>query len=277
LIDKIDAGEAGRDKATQIAEEKERRNEMDLNLVIGTYYYVQALRIEMENRARSLLQNGKVLESEADKWFGVSCTAMREIERDWEKALADNVKEHQVWEGFLRDVKGIGPVMASGLLSLIDISKARHASSLWRYFGLDVENGRAPQRKKGEKITWNPQGRLLAYKIGMQFLKARNEKYTDIYYAEKSRLQERGGSHEGCAFPEQMEECILRLAKAAGRKNRKAKTPPCKDHIHKAARRKMVKIFLSHLWERWRIIEGLPVSEPFAIAKLGHAHKIEAL
>lgn len=46
--------------------------------------------------------------------------------------------------------------------------------------------------------------------------------------------------------------------------------------VHLAAMRKMEKIFLSHLWEQWRILEGLPVREPYAMEYLAHGSKYEA-
>jgi hypothetical protein len=45
-----------------------------------------------------------------------------------------------------------------------------------------------------------------------------------------------------------------------------------KGHRHMAALRKVIKLFLSHLWVQWRAIEGLPVTEPYALDKLGHKH-----
>jgi len=37
----------------------------------------------------------------------------------------------------------------------------------------------------------------------------------------------------------------------------------------------MGKIFLAHLWVKWREFEGLPVSQPYVQAILGHTHIIE--
>ena len=39
---------------------------------------------------------------------------------------------------------------------------------------------------------------------------------------------------------------------------------------HMAAQRKMIKMVLSHLWTRWRVLEGLPIREPYSHAKSGH-------
>lgn len=43
----------------------------------------------------------------------------------------------------------------------------------------------------------------------------------------------------------------------------------------KMARRKMIKIFLSHLWVQWRKIDGLTVTKPYAFDVQGHSNYIE--
>jgi len=60
------------------------------------------------------------------------------------------------------------------------------------------------------------------------------------------------------------------LRAKAKRLGRKPKNPPCREHINNRARRKMVKQFIADLWVKWRKLEGLPVSEPYAVAILGH-------
>lgn len=46
-------------------------------------------------------------------------------------------------------------------------------------------------------------------------------------------------------------------------------------HIDAMARRKVAKLFLSHLWTEWRQLEGLPVTSPYAFGILGHKDYIE--
>lgn len=55
-------------------------------------------------------------------------------------------------------------------------------------------------------------------------------------------------------------------------KSRYEQTRPdwTKAHIHQAAMRKMIKLFLSHLWQRWRVLENLPVREPYVHEQLEH-------
>ena len=42
-------------------------------------------------------------------------------------------------------------------------------------------------------------------------------------------------------------------------------------HLHNRAMRKVVKIFLAHLWQTWRRQKGLEATEPYAKQLLGHS------
>lgn len=54
------------------------------------------------------------------------------------KTISQMVKDHPIWDDFLKDVKGCGPLMAAVCIAYLDPYKARHVSSFWRYAGLDV-------------------------------------------------------------------------------------------------------------------------------------------
>lgn len=136
-------------------------------------------------------------------------------------------------------------------------------SKYWAWWGLHTVNGRAAKRKRGENINWNPKMRTLAWKIGKQFV-MQGERYRMYYDREKMRLSAIRLPIGVCHL---YEECKAKLKKRS--------KPACKGHIDAMAKRKSVKIFLSHLWETWRKMEGLPTPEPYAIAKLGHTTKEE--
>jgi len=53
-----------------------------------------------------------------------------------------------------------------------------------------------------------------------------------------------------------------------------AMLPPA--HIDMMASRYAVKMFLAHLYEKWREWEGLEVAEPYMIAIKNHTHKVYA-
>jgi len=54
------------------------------------------------------------------------------------KHMGKSVAEFPIWTEFLEGVRGCGPAMSGVIISEIDITKARYASSLWSYTGLDV-------------------------------------------------------------------------------------------------------------------------------------------
>jgi hypothetical protein len=175
--------------------------------------------------------------------------------RSIEKLLED----HAVWNEYLVKVKGIGLAMGAVIISELDPYKARHASSFWKYAGLDVaEDGKGRSRrpehlirvhyvdKKGNpaernSITFSPflKSKLLGV-LGSSFLRASNDVFAPIYYQYKHRLV-----------------------------NHAVYKDVSDGHRHNMARRYMVKQFLVELWTTWRTLEGLPVDEPYYVAKLG--------
>jgi hypothetical protein len=188
-----------------------------------------------------------------------------EIEKDEAnhfKRLVSVLDEYPVWRQFLEPIRGIGPAMGGVIISEIDIAKARHPSSLWKYAGLDVAgDGRGRSRKAehlvraayinkdGEaaernSITFNPflKTKLIGV-LATSFLRSGNVKYRAIYDGYKHRLE-----------------------------NREDWKDEKKGHRNNAALRYMIKMFLIDLYTAWRAIEGLPVSVPYHEAKLGYKH-----
>lgn len=150
-------------------------------------------------------------------------------------------------------------------------------SRLWMYWGLGVVNGRSPKRtseaafirlhgrepEPGElALRWSPALRTLSWKIADQFVKTSGTHqghYGMLYAAEKAKLTATRMPLGTCS---QYEECRSKLVKA--------KHPSCVGHIDTMAKRKAVKRFLAHLWEKWRTLEGLPIRAPYVAEKLGH-------
>lgn len=151
----------------------------------------------------------------------------RQAEADALKALEVAVQKHPLWDDFLKDVTGCGPLMAGVIISSIDIHKAEHVSSLWKYAGLDVlPNGQGRARyhatmveyidKEGNKskkksLGYNPflKTKLIGV-LGSSFLRAgRTEKntYGLIYYKSKDRYENR---------PDLMVTTLHAAAKGAG-------------------------------------------------------------
>jgi hypothetical protein len=169
----------------------------------------------------------------------------------------------EIYNQFLKLVKGCGIAMSAVILSEMDIHKARYPSSLWKYAGIDVaEDGKGRSRRKEHlikkkyinkkgiesernSITFNPwvKTKLLGV-LGPSFLKQRNEPYSEIYYQYKHRLEHHA------------------IYKDVS-----------KGHRHNMAIRYMIKRFLVDLHIAWREVEGLPPTDEYATAKLGIMHK----
>lgn len=104
---------------------------------------------------------------------------------------------------------------------------------------LEVVKGKAPKRKKGYHYLFNTGFKTLCWQISEQLIKKTNPFYREIYVKEKAKQE---AEHPDLS----------------------------KLHRHTRAKRKVVKIFLFHLWECWRTLEGLPVRVPYSIEKMGH-------
>ena len=187
-------------------------------------------------------------------------------EKETFKELDVIIQKHPVY-GFLKDVKGCGPAMSAVIISEIDISRARYASSLVMLAGLDVApdgrgrgrtsehlvdreyTGKDGELKTKKSITYNPflKTKLMGVLSGC-IIKAGNKdgknKYDKIYQDYKHRIE----NHP----------------------KHKDKTPA---HRNNMAKRYMIKIFLQDLYAYWRAVEGYEVHPPYHEAKLGIVHR----
>lgn len=171
------------------------------------------------------------------------------LEEEIEADIASAVKDHDMWS-WLERVKGIGPGLAGCLLAYVDVEKAQTVSALWRYAGYAVMNGKAEKPTKGQKLGYNADLHKVCYLISVSFLRNKSP-YAEVYYEAKEEYQRKKGS---------------RLP--AGEEGAADGWTPM--HIDLSARRKMLKLFLSHFWEAYREMKGLPVRPVYALAVLNH-------
>lgn len=243
--------------------------------IVDSFYDIQRLRIATDNRLHKMERAEIVATEHYDRLLTLSETLNRE-ERLLNEYLDGWIKTQPIASNWLLKQKGIGTIMASNLVAMIDIKRAKHISSLWKYAGLypnaklrrakreDKERitnelkaklGREPERKEIEnewkkyretlKSPFNATLRMTCYKIGTQLLMAKNQDYEPIYRSKKEEYLKREGMS--------------------------------KLHAELMARRYMVKMFLRDLWLRWRALENLPVSEPYPVAILGHQKQPERI
>lgn len=113
-------------------------------------------------------------------------------------------------------------------------------------------------------LDYNPTAKMLAFKVATQFVK-QGDLYRKLY--EEFRV-----TYE--ARPDLKEEVNEKKGKPT--KARKGEVIESKGtlHVHRMAQRKMVKIFLQHLYVTWRELEGLPATKPYVIDQMKHADYI---
>ncbi len=182
---------------------------------------------------------GRVSTQEVDhiaKLLGIA-NAERVLEGQYKSIIEDWAGNYEVYHGFLRKTRGIGPILGGGLLAVFDVRKTKHISSFWAYAGLHVVDGKAPRRVKGEKLGYSTQARTLCWKVSDSFIKQRTPPYRGIYDRIKT-------------------EEVARLKDTAEK--------GWKLHADLRARRRMVKQFLADFWIAWRKSEGLPIDSPYS-------------
>jgi len=244
----------------------------NLSVVVTCYWDIQKTRIGVENRLRTI--DDPILHS--------ALGALEDAEKSLKKSITTRNKKQGIWNWWLKDVRGVGEVFSAQLISLIhgqvhtpECTEKRDAyfakkdkdedkraesyecdcpilgmerfpnvSSLWKYAGMDVRDGKAPKRAKGQKITWNPRLRSVCYNIGKSFV-----------------MVGKGGVYRAFYDKVKAEEV--------------EKHPELtKGHIDARARRKVVKLFLSHLFAKWYEMEGLEAPMPYIHTVGGHTNYI---
>lgn len=240
----------------------------EARFLVDAYYTIQDYRIAAANQVKSVGEAGEPCD--VLKWL---FTQHETMENQIKKALNWWTDEHPV-SVWAKSVVGIGPVIAAGLMAHIDIDKAPTVGHIWSFAGLDPRT----TWQKGQKRPFNAKLKVLCWKIGQSFVKVSNNErdfYGKIYQQRKAFEQERNAAG---VLADQAE---AKLAKFKIGKDTEAykhyssgHLPPA--HIQQRAERYAVKMFLSHYHEQlFRHRFGYAPPQPYPIAALGHAHKIE--
>jgi hypothetical protein len=120
------------------------------------------------------------------------------------------------------------------------------------------------RRITGQMIDYKPKFKNLCYLIGDQFIKQLKSPYRRLYDEYKLEYSTR---------PDLKAEVDAR--KRAPKDGSDKHEVKGTAHINAMARRRAVKMFMSHFWETWRIVKSLPTPEPYAMSILGHTDKLE--
>lgn len=200
---------------------------------------LQKSRIGFGNRISAIARGADSADAKTQERLVVWSEKFDELEALASNDIAELVDGVPIVEALCK-LRGVGKILAAKLVSMIDIGRADTVSALWRYCGYAVIDGERERPTKGEKLHYNARLKTTCYLVASSFLRA-GSPYRQVYDSAKEKYQ-------------------------AGRPDW------TKAHIHNAAMRKMIKVFLSHLWLQWRTLESLPVRDLYVEEHLGHEH-----
>lgn len=153
----------------------------------------------------------EIIKTELDYRLMRSYDMTKRAENEALVALTEEVKRHPLWDSFFANVPGCGPTTAAVCIASINIHKARHVSSLWKYAGVDVlPNGEGRSKRHFSMVEYTDKDgnvstrKSLGYNpflktklvgvFGSSILRcptAHEKGYGKVYYDYKARLQER--------------------------------------------------------------------------------------
>lgn len=275
----------------------------EARFLVDIFYTMQDQRVRCNNQVKGLDRDADKSGNAPEPHSALdwTLTQFKTLELQIEKLLAIYVSTHPMaW--FFEQTVGIGGILGAGLLAHIDIHKAPTAGHIWNFAGLNPDI----TWEKKTKRPWNADLKKIAWKIGDSFVKQSSHKrdfYGQIYRQRKIYEWDRNISG---AMADQATQylsakkygpdtdarawysgfCSPELARASLEAGKAPTAAVCKAddgipmlppaQIDMRARRYAVKLFLSHLQQRWwetEFHEAPP--KPFAIAQRGHAHMIE--
>lgn len=128
-----------------------------LKNAVRYFYDLQMLRMQSGSRATKKSKVAEAHLDEEDKAFlQKTGKGLSSLERDALKEVGRLLQGVNIYEDFLKDVRGVGPTLSGVLVSEINIENCTTVSKLWAWCGLAVVDGKAVRRKKGEKLHFNP-------------------------------------------------------------------------------------------------------------------------
>lgn len=252
-----------------------------IRVLVAQYKGVQKVR--MENSLRLAALRKAYGQFGVDPFMKDMVEELKRIERDTYSKLMDVLEGFRLWSEWMSHVKGCGAVSAAYVIGWLDPEKPS-PSHWWRYCGLAVVDGRAERRSRGEKAVYNPKLKTAMWNLSKSLSGNRAGGYRkafEAFYKAEKEKQERmasvpvrlGEEHVGMMYYDG--DSWKPVTRKAVREVKEPVPVKISDkHVYDRARRKTVKLFLSHAWTVWRLLEGKPVRPTYAYEKYGHTEYI---
>lgn len=220
---------------------------------------VMKLAMKVQNQLLAYERCTDNINEMTEMWLKDQAANLKLELKNREKIIEKAVKEYAKIDkltGTVLAVKGTGPITVANLITYIDLSKARHASSLWAYVGFDKPSHE--RYTKGSASGGNKTLRTALYVwAGVQI--KQGGVYRDVYDQVKSRLEKSEKITKSRNTQGKLIECAWKDTKPS--------------HRHGSAMRIMIKHFLADYWYAGREILGLPTDALYPDAVLGGNHR----
>lgn len=250
-----------------------------LTTLSRTYVAIQKQRIMSTGRIGAHVRAERLTEEEAQILVEHLDKQLKGVEAGIKKDMQKALTGTPIYDEWFDLVKGIGPIIAGGLIGEItDISRFEHISNLWSWAGLGIHNDQADKRRKGEKLNWNPHTKVLCWKAGKSFVLSKgyfrnvydNFKQYEIKMNEPWVSDRVAKTMQGYRLVDGAIITEANVKKILA--DNKDEILICRSdgHLDARARRKTVKLFIGLTFMKWQELEGLPVSDPYVGALLGH-------
>jgi transposase len=230
-----------------------------LKAVVDDRKHVLMLRNKAANQLLAAERRTDDLLPETIEWLQDQVDHLSKEEAKRRRRVAKACKEYAETDPLTAAaiaVPGIGELTVAQCVVYIDLTKARHASSLWSYAGLDKPSH--ARYSKGEGGGGNKTLRTALYTMAESQVKS-NGAYRPVYDRTKERLAKSEKLTKSRNTQGHLIACAWK------------DTKPC--HRDGAALRAVMKAFLADYWYVGRALCGLPNGPGYAEAQLGGNHR----
>lgn len=259
----------------------------------GIEAYKADIRKHKDDPAFTLAFQGAVDKLEDDQYHKKVNKLMKLQEGVLKNMAMAEVKEHPLWNDWLKYVYGIGPCLAGGIIAraLTSVERSAHVSQHWAYAGLavvmdkwlchackhEVEHRPEYMQKDLAAAVRCPKCQTPMAPVGHAQRRVKgqqsdfNERLKVLYWKIGESFVKQSAAKSGYRrLYDQMRAKVERDGCSKIHLDDKKRQIPCFDaHKFAKAKRLTVKIFASHVWQKGRELLGLSVADPFIFWK-GH-------
>lgn len=196
-------------------------------------------------------------EVEAFKKGDAVLAGLVEEEKQRTEELKSAVEKLDVWKEIFSPIKGVGPVIAAGVVVAVgDVRRFSTKHKLKKFLGVAVDTeGRFPRRRAGVASDWHPNGRQALYLLADQFNRRPDSVWGMKLREIKSSLRAKHPIEcSVCGVP--VEQCKnMSGEKTSGEKTVKHTRRYTDGHIHRMAVWKTLNKFVVWLYREWWNLE----------------------